>query len=1114
MNVDRWRQIDDIFHEAVERQSADRSTYLKLACGGDEDLLAEVESLLIHNEQAQDREFLAAVPEDMNAAEPDHHLSARWFGPYELLEEVGRGGWGVVYKARQPSLNRLVAIKVILNAEFASDTERERFRNEAETLAILRHPNIVQVFDFGEHNGKPFFSMEFVSGGSLAQRLSNGPMAERDAAVLVETLARTLHAVHQAGIIHRDLKPTNVLLTAENTVKVTDFGISKSTDGDSLRTATGSIMGAPCYMAPEQARGTSKHIGPEADIYALGAILYESLTGRPPFRAATAWETMQQVIDQEVVAPNLLQPGLSPDITTICLKCLEKDPASRIQSAEFLADECRRVIDGVPTITRPVTAAERLWRWAKRKPVVASLVGTVAILLVAVAAISAFFALRIAEKNLKLIQANTDLEEANVSERTAKQDAEAKGKEAITARDEARSHLYDAHMTLAQSTWEQSDVGQTVRLLDLYRSPAGKGDAPRDLRSFEWYYWDRLSHSELLTLNLKGHTWPLCSVAFSRDGKRLASASLDYSVRVYDAATGKEIFTLPGHTDAVRCVAFSQDGTRLASASNDTTVKVWDTTSRREMFTLRHSVWICSVAFSSDGMRLASASGDVFDPITPKDLTVWDATNGNLIRTWGGHNFAINSVAFSPDGTRLASASFDKTVKVWDATSGRKMLWSGRHTKNVTSVTFSQDGKRLATASEDYSVKVWDATSGGEMLTLRGHTSDVNSVAFSPDGARLASASNDKTVKVWDATSGEAKLMLKGHTSRVTSVAFSQDGKRLRAASFVGKVKEWDSISGQKTLTLKGHTGRVTSVAFSQDGQRLASASEDRTMKMWDVTSGQATRTLKEHTGGAFSIAFNADGEMLASARGDPDNPGTLSELRVWDVTSKPKQLTLKEHTGGVTSASFSRDGKLLASASLDRIVTVWNATSGQKTLTLTGHNTLVRSVAFSANGKWLASGGGPEFGLGEVKLWDATSGLESVPLKGVTRTVMSVAFSPDGKLLAAASIDETVKIWDTTSGQQTLTLKGHSGTVMSVAFSPDGKRLVSASDDQTVKVWDITTGQATLTLIEHTGQVTSVAFSPDGKRLASASDDGTIKVWGALQHEADAAALKVRQAD
>ena len=940
----------------------------------------------------------------------------RYFGDYELLEEIARGGMGVVYKARQMSLNRIVALKMILAGQLASEEDVKRFRAEAEAAANLDHPGIVPIFEVGEHDGQHYFSMGFVDGMSLAKRVADGPLPPRDAAHLVRQVALAVQYAHDKGVIHRDLKPANILLAnggrqpngltrasdtspgglrppfADVIPKITDFGLAKRVEGGSDLTAAGQVLGTPSYMPPEQAAGKLTQIGPASDVYSLGAVLYCLLTGRPPFQSANPVDTLLQVLEQEPISPRQFNPDVPRDLETIALKCLEKNPVRRYVSAEALAEDLGRWLNNEPIQARPSTAWERSLKWAKRRPAVASLAAAVVVTLVAGTGISTYFAFD-ARK-----QARDALTEKGRADDKAKE-AKANADLADAKAKEARRSLYVSHMNLAQAAWEDAQVGRLLELLKQHEPQPGE----EDLRGFEWDYWNRLAHS--YQLNLEGHTGGVMNVVFSADGKRLASASYDGTVKVWDPTSGQEQETLmlKGHNRDIMSVAFSANGKRLASASWDQTVKVWD------------------------------------------------ATNGQETLTLKGHTGMVYSVAFSADGKRLASASEDKTVKVWDATSGQVTLTLKGHAGGVTSVAFSADGKRLASASGDRTVRVWDVTSGAVLLTLKGHASVVTNVAFSADGKRLASASSDKKVKVWEAASGQETLTLKGHTSWVLSVAFSVDGKRLASASMDQKLKVWDTTSGQETLTLKGHTAQVWSVAFSADGKRLASASYDGTAKVWDATSGQATLTLKGHTSAVETVAFSADGQRLASASWD-------QTVKVWDVTSGEVLLTLKGHASQIMSVAFSPDGKRLASASADQTVKVWDVTSGQETLTLKGHTGPVLSVTFSTDGKWLASASGDRVDpnrVGEVTVWDATSGQETLTLKGHTGPVLSVAFSADGKRLASASYDGTAKVWDATSGQETLTLKGHTGPVVSVAFSADGKRLASASYDGTVKVWD-----------------------------------------------------------
>ena len=1059
-----------------------------------------------------------------------------------ILRPHAKGGLGQVSVALDEELHREVALKEIQSQHADNTDSRSRFVLEAEITGRLEHPGIVPVYGLGHYaDGRPFYAMRFIQGDSLKAAIelfhhctnkkpttaTADDQAERN--VQFRQLMRrfvdvcnTMAYAHSRGILHRDLKPGNIMVGKYGETLVVDWGLAKSlghgdrsvTDGEkettllpassgSSETLPGLAIGTPGYMSPEQAAGKLDQLGPTCDVYSLGATLYHILTGQAPFVGRDVPEILEKVQKGEFPKPSQIQPETPRALEAICLRAMALKPEDRYPSPKLLADEIEHWLADEPVRALHEGIFARSGRWI-RKHRAWALSGTVALALVAiVSSTSAFWingqnevitqkertANRLAIEKTKLAADKTQLAALEKSAR-AKADKNATAADRQTKL--AMRHLYVSHMNLVQAAWERARVSQCLQLLDLYRPRAGQDPDPNDPRGFEWYYWDRLCHSELVTL--RGHTSGVKNVTYSPDGSRLASASYDQTVKVWDAASGQELFTLKGCENA-NCVVFSPDGKWLASAGGGQSlfhnswsgvVKIWDAAIGQEMLTLKgHTDGVNSVAFSPDGKQLVSTGRD-------QTVKLWDAISGQEVRTLDGHSNGVSGVAFSPDGKHVVAGSNDNTVKIWDAASGQIVSTLEGHVSLVRCVTFSPDGRRLASASDDQTVKVWDATSGQETLTLQRHNGSVWCVRFSADGKWLASASGDRTVKVWDATNGQEKFTLIGHTSSVSCVAISPDGTKLASASFDETVKIWDAIRGQEMLTLKGPVSPSKSVAFSPNGKWLASASWDQSVMIWDTKSGEVAFTLKAHTGNVNSVAFSPDGRWLASAGGQSAKPG---EVKLWDLTSGEVKLTLNGHSGAINSVVFSPDGKWLASAGGKEgkigEVKLWNATSGQELHTFQGHTGEVHSVAFSIDGRLLATGSA--YPDNTVKVWNAASAREMFTLKGHTSSVGSVAFSPDGNQLVSAGYDNTVKIWDYASGRELITLES-SSKVSSAAYCPDGKRIAATNMDGTIKLWDIMSGQETLTL----NGGGSVAFSADGNQLAAKSDVYMVKLWDA----------------
>jgi WD40 repeat protein/tRNA A-37 threonylcarbamoyl transferase component Bud32 len=1010
----------------------------------------------------------------LNPSTPPASVDHLQIPGYDVLDELGRGANAVVYRARHQALNRFVALKVILAGRHLTPDARQRFSAEARVIARLKHRNIVQVYDVGAHDDCPFLSLELIDGGTLADWLHGKPRSAIESARIVRVLATAIEFAHHHGVIHRDLKPSNVLLSVlpdqptRSELKITDFGIAKVLPqagiAEARMTHTGEILGTPAYMAPEQARGQT--LSPATDIYSLGAILYELLTGRPPFQGSTALDTLLQATRQEPVSVRILVPRVPLDLETICLKCLEKDPARRYATAAALAADLDHFLNHKPISARPISWFGHLIRWARRRPALAAALTGIAVLLIGLCIALG----RAATSSQKLAQEKAA--ENTTAQNTADHEALLRH-QAEDANVKLRSTLYVNQMNLGgRAAMAPGGIGRVGDALERWRT-----DLP-DLRGWEWYYLDGLCHRDLFTLSVQ----PLCieTAAWTPDNHWIATGQNDGSVVVWDAFARHLGLRFQAHTDRVHAVAINPIDDRLATASWDGTVKIWDIVKNKLLVTFHgHPDGAFGLAWSPDGQRIASGGKE-------KTIQIWDPNTGGVQQTLRGHTDVVLGLAWTADGKRLASSSADRDVRVWDTTTGACLHILHRHINIVRRVAWSPDGSKLASAGNDNSAIIWDPATGAVLRTLS-HAMGVSDVVWSPDGTQLATASEDQTIKIWNLNDDAEPITLRGHLGEVNTLAWSTDGTRLASGSNDGTLKVWSATTGREVPSLPGHNAGIHGLCWSPDNRRIASAGGDRNIRIWDPITQKNLLTLSGHTDWVLAVAWSPDGQTLASA----GNDGTI---RLWNPWTGQLLRVINASTEAITTLAWSPDGQTLASGNVDKLVHLWNPADGTERRRLVGHTSYVFSVAFSPDGHHLASGSGDA----SARIWNPSTGAIEAHLTGHLSGIQSVAWSPDGKSLATASSDQTIKLWDAATGNLTATLRGHTARLSTLAWSPDGQRLASGGDDSTLKIWNPVTATETLSLDEPGNPIKSVSWSPDSLTLAVGGDSGNVLLYDA----------------
>ncbi len=1072
--------------QAIEAgEDPDRATIL----AAHPELAAELVEFF-HDQERFDRmlsPFREDGPEttcDQSSASSGPTVTGRWpsgrFGDYELIEEIARGGMGIVFKARNTRLERIEALKMILAGHLATPADVERFRVEAENAARLDHPQIVPLYEVGEHDRQHYYTMRLIEGGSLANQIERFVEDPRGAVELMATVARAVHYAHQRGILHRDLKPANILLDGSGRPHVTDFGLAKRLVGEGDLPSSTAIVGTPSYMAPEQASGKAA-LSTAIDLFSLGAILYELLTGRSPFRADTPFDTLIQVVQKEPVRPRALNPRVDRDLETICLKCLSKEPERRYGSAEAMAEDLERWLAGEPIRARRIGSLERLMKWARRRPSAAALVVVSTLAAVTTVAGLVFGYLAVAEEKARTDKALEKYKTALRSEQGALR--------------ETRQNAYYQTIALAAPEIQANDIRRAERLLDA---------CPPALRRWEWFALKRLCHSEIASLDLGIEP---AAIAYSRDGRRLATAGGALgepgAVTIRDGADGRELASFRGHHDAINGLAFDPTGRRLATAGRDRTVRIWDAATGRPLSTLRgHVLGVNAVAFSPDGRFLASAGED-------RMVKLWDAATGQERRTLSGHTGPILVLAFPRDGMLLASAGADRTIRLWNLGGAESRTLRG-HSGPVRGLAFSPDGRLLASAGYDATARVWSVEPGRERVVYRGHTRFVTGVAFSPDGSYVASSSLDGTIRLWEASSGEVVRTLRGHTEGVWGLDFRRDGRRIASIGQDRSIKLWDAsaLALDAGIHAVSRPRPIYQASLGDDGRRMAlcraarEAGARKTLEVWDIVGGRRLLSPDDETNAwGGSVALSPDGRLVAFAVGDVQD--TL--IRILTVDGGQVRRELKRRGTHPAVMTISPDGNRLAAVTRGGGAFLWEM-AGDRPINLRedrelpdgGASNPPRPLFGPDSRRLVLTGPDPGQPTSEaLDVFDAATGERLATIPGATRPM---AFSPDGRRLIALDPEKSgqeARIFDPADGRELARLVGHTGPIVAAVFDADGSRIVTASRDGSVKVWDAS-GRELMTLPGQRRVPTHLRFSPADHRLVGADDEGNVFTWEA----------------
>jgi eukaryotic-like serine/threonine-protein kinase len=1062
MTAEQAQQIKDLFDVAFDLAPEDREHFLLKECNGDFRLFTEVQKLFAANDEATG--FLESPPPitDLSGLSlPDNPGAAmdRRIGHYQLIKEIGRGGMARVFLANRAddTFEKQVAIKLISD-QVNSEATRNRFLLERNILARLEHPYIARLLDGGTtEDDAPYFVMEFVDGLPINQYCEQHQLNLTARLQLFRQVCQAVQYAHQNLVVHRDLKPSNILVTPEGTPKLLDFGIAKLLEIDESSSALTKTQFpfTPEYASPEQV--SKQLINTATDIYSLGVLLYELLTGKKPYdlKKLSLSQLAHVICEEEPTTPKL-----NYELDNILLRALRKEPAARYNSVEQFAEDVRRYLAGEPVLARPTSFAYRAGKFLKKNKI--------AVVLAAILLLT-FFSILVSSIRQNII---------------AKEQARVQ-----------RRQLYASQMKQGLLDWQEGNLLQVREKMAASIPKSGE----EELRGFEWYYLSGLLQGEKRRLQF---TAGVTTFAFSPDGKNFATGTDDGSVFVSNAATGQQILALPKHNLRVRCIAFSPDGKSILIGDNGGTLKLWNWAESQLVFSISvaENKPVFAVTFAPDGKTFASANGD-------STAKIWDANTGELLQVFG-HSAWVRVVRYTHDGKTLLTGSNDPIVRFWDVTTGKLKNELAGYGNEVLDLALTPDEKFLAVGGLEHEVKLFDLASRKIVRTFAGHTASAWIISLSPDGKMLAATGPTRPARVWDVATGRELFTINAHDSEISLINFSPDGTQF-ITSDGETLKFWElqSLLRPQVYTSPGQC-HVSKIVFSADGSLLASGelkkdrfcSPNPHFSVWDMNTGKNIFSIAQE-GSISSLSFGLGNDQIVLGRRN-------GFAEIWELPSQKKLFTyqgqadpelqkLDKNIEEIASLAVSPDKQLIATGDLRKTIKLWTP-NGQEVRTLRGPGLFkdkgifpVHALAFSQHGNLLAVGGDDP----NVDIFNPQTGVKILSLATEHKPLYAIQFSPDDQWIAAAGNDQIIRIWHLPDGKLAKTLRGHSDAILDLAWTPDGTRLASASKDKTIRLWNPDDGLEVLAFRDHKEQVSSVAFSPDGKILASGSWDGTIRV-------------------